>query len=796
MSADGYNYQESNAVWPICPSFLVKSVVRNERFFMNKHGVYSPDTVRGLLADASDDTDVQNPLSLFQVVPETIEFEKFPYIRTITPAENDFYLRNILTGKQVLRVDTNSLRKNRSCCDIFRTCHDCENKCHEQDCRISLLYHTDLEKYHYYNNFKEYSCKLNEIIAEYNKNIAEEDQLQYKSDQANKWLYVWYKCPYSGFLEYFFPIVHSGKVIAVLMQGQKIPKGLNKEQIFQNILNNPQVEQRKKDELQLSIRSISNNDLGKDPMSESCLNAIRQRIHILEKRIEEDVMSHASTYVSDTFHCIEKRFHEQIKKEIKDKKPLTEDAYKEIVNESLERICNVFNTGGFIRIYSTEAEFEEVKPNTDTFYLIGTSSELTIIERSRWGKIEFHNLPLNLQQLESMVNEDFYDYCPGLKKIMKFSNKTIFRIEGLSIGNIKHLVWKEYPNRENINQKQFDEFSNFLKTFYQTLWEPYNLLHSVQLRKDLEMSMRVSVHETSQIIPVIINTLQNEYSIDTTILIREDGLNRSGISQRTNTLYNTIRRLQLLDNLYKRSTLMFKELAPQKDWVDLHILIFSTKWLCREKAKLNNLQEIVIIDGFNFNQYKVYTDNQLISHALFNLVDNAIKYGYMGSRIYINISISEEDLQHEKNGDWNLIKTIQISIVSYGQVISQEEQSHLFDLFYRAPASKIKDGMGIGLFLVKKNCNSLRYTIEYRGSMLSECNLPIYYYGIQQKKTTSLRKISQTLIQEVVNQELSDKDWKIEDLEFDAAINQPTCRNEFVLTLNNIDNNIIKPTYV
>lgn len=104
--------------------------------------------------------------------------------------------------------------------------------------------------------------------------------------------------------------------------------------------------------------------------------------------------------------------------------------------------------------------------------------------------------------------------------------------------------------------------------------------------------------------------------------------------------------------------------------------------------------------------------------------------------------------------------------------------------------------MGIGLFLVKKICNSLRYTIEYRGSMLSECNLPIYYYGIQQKKTTSLRKISQTLIQEVVNQELSDKDWKIEDLEFDAAINQPTCRNEFVLTLNNIDNNIIKPTYV
>ena len=125
-----------------------------------------------------------------------------------------------------------------------------------------------------------------------------------------------------------------------------------------------------------------------------------------------------------------------------------------------------------------------------------------------WERIEFHNLPSDLMKLESKINEDFYDYCPSLEQIAKFSNNVIFRIEGLSIGNIKHLVWKEYPNKKDINSKQFDVFSNFLKIFYQTLWEPYNLLRSVELRKELETSMRVSVHETSQIIPIIINALK------------------------------------------------------------------------------------------------------------------------------------------------------------------------------------------------------------------------------------------------------------------------------------------------
>lgn len=789
-SIESKNPQKDNAAWPISPSFLVKpEIPKNETFSPNKHGIYASDTVRGLVADASDDQDIKNPLSLFQVVPESYKPEEFDYIKAITPAKDDSCLKDILKGKKIIRIDPKTLYQNKPCCDKFRECNGYENKCHEQDCRIALLYHKDLEGIHYTDNFKEYYNRLKEIINGYNQEIAKAYPLHCEQNEENSRLYVWYQCPYSQFLEYFFPITHAGKVIAVLMHGQRIPKeGLNKKNLFKEVLANDQVHKDKKKDLRQSIEeSIKNEESGKDPMPESRLNAIWKRIESLEERIDGEVMAYARAYISDNFHRIEEQFHQQIKDKIKENRELTKETYTEIVNGTLQEICDIFNKEGFIRIYSTESEFEEVKSDTDTFYLIGAYPELTKKEKQNWGKIGFHNLPSDSETLEAMRNEDFKPYLNSyVNKKITFHEDVIFRIESLSIGNTKHLIWEEYPKKKDIDQKQFDEFSNFLKTFYHTLWEPYNLLQSVELRKKLETSMRVSVHETSQIIPVIINTLETEYNK----LI-------PNISRPKQILYDTIGRLLLLDNLYRRSTLMFKELTPQTEWTDLHRLIYSVRSLCNEKARKDNMQKIIVqgIGGFVINRYKIYTDYQLVSHAQFNLIDNAIKYGYMGSNIRINISLPEADLQNERNGNWKLIKAIRISIVSYGAGISEEDGKHIYELFYRPQASKIKEGMGIGLFLVKKICSSLGYTVEYNSKELSEYNLPMYYHGKRQNKTAQLKlnDVSDSLIEEAVNKDLPDRAWNIEDFEFQTAINQPTYQNEFTVTLNPINNNLIKP---
>ena len=81
--------------WPIAPTFLIKGTYSNlSKYPIYQDGIYNPDTIRGYLADSSDDIGIQNPLSLFQVVPDDFCFEEVPYTRAI--ATTDDSLNSIL----------------------------------------------------------------------------------------------------------------------------------------------------------------------------------------------------------------------------------------------------------------------------------------------------------------------------------------------------------------------------------------------------------------------------------------------------------------------------------------------------------------------------------------------------------------------------------------------------------------------------------------------------------------------------------------------------------------------------
>jgi len=71
-------------IWPISPTFisLQKDAYKGipytdesgERhiYSPNKDGIFSSDELRGFLADASDDKDINNPISLFQIIPTVV----------------------------------------------------------------------------------------------------------------------------------------------------------------------------------------------------------------------------------------------------------------------------------------------------------------------------------------------------------------------------------------------------------------------------------------------------------------------------------------------------------------------------------------------------------------------------------------------------------------------------------------------------------------------------------------------------------------------------------------------------
>ena len=79
----------------------------------------------------------------------------------------------------------------------------------------------------------------------------------------------------------------------------------------------------------------------------------------------------------------------------------------------------------------------------------------------------------------------------------------------------------------------------------------------------------------------------------------------------------------------------------------------------------------------------------LLERAIFNLIDNAIKY--TDENGLCEIEIEEDDLN------------VNILVKDSGQGISDDQKNFIFDMFYRVDESRSREsgGYGVGLALVK-----------------------------------------------------------------------------------------------
>lgn len=711
-------------IWPISPTFisLQKDAYKGipytdesgERhiYSPNKDGIFSSDELRGFLADASDDKDINNPISLFQIIPTDFTYNcEDGRIKELFPSDD--YIINILGGRRIIRIDPGKLYSNFHCCDNFRKCNipEHERLCYESDSRIALLYDERLSCINYFDEFDVFYSILDKVIQEYNEHNAWNYPLSVVKYNHNR-LYVKYQCEYSKLYEFFFPIIHNGKVIAVLMQGQRFHKDLKRDEIFKDYLET-HGNCRK---LNNSIQHIGRKKFQEEAMSEKRLSAITNRIIILEKRISVEMDAAAQWYVNECFYFWSRKFRSQIRKiNTKSKEALVD--YKNILNEILNEIIQTFNKGGFIRIYSMTYPLEEVNKKIDLFELIGDSSNLNNIAYS-W--LEFKPLPLTSCVIEK---EELLKYLKVAPSDFN-ATKDVFRLEAPFDSKKAYIIWKRYDNVVHYNH--FEMYCDALKSMYNTLLESYFILYSIKLEQKLEASIRISVHESAQIIPSCIDVINTKESLDVLVSGKEYNGNPS-ISIPMHSILDVSNRLLLLEGLFSRSSLIFKKDPPKYEWHDFHRIIYAIKSMFSSKVSLQNLQTLTIDSNRKFSQYRIYTDYGYLSHALFNLMDNAIKYGLRGTRIKIKIDIEHDKLMENIFNNTDIIKYIHISVISYGPEISETTRNHMYDLYYRDSPKEI-EGMGIGLFLTKKLCNLMGYTVTCENScVVSKINIPVHY---------------------------------------------------------------------
>ena len=84
----------------------------------------------------------------------------------------------------------------------------------------------------------------------------------------------------------------------------------------------------------------------------------------------------------------------------------------------------------------------------------------------------------------------------------------------------------------------------------------------------------------------------------------------------------------------------------------------------------------------------IFHDSRWTSEALFNLLDNAVKYTAAGGSICVDIQKLEMYLK--------------IDVTDTGRGIPEREQSSIFKRFYREKTVHDIDGIGIGLYLARE----------------------------------------------------------------------------------------------
>ena len=121
-------------------------------------------------------------------------------------------------------------------------------------------------------------------------------------------------------------------------------------------------------------------------------------------------------------------------------------------------------------------------------------------------------------------------------------------------------------------------------------------------------------------------------------------------------------------------------------------VILSGKWLQK------NMEFDVSLDHVMYSGNK-----EMMQHLWINLLDNAVKYTPEGGKVTLSVS--------EENG-YAIVK-----IADTGEGMSKEVREHLFDPYFQGDSSHSRQGLGLGLSIVKRIVELCKGTISVRSKV-------------------------------------------------------------------------------
>ncbi len=122
----------------------------------------------------------------------------------------------------------------------------------------------------------------------------------------------------------------------------------------------------------------------------------------------------------------------------------------------------------------------------------------------------------------------------------------------------------------------------------------------------------------------------------------------------------------------------------KQEWQSLETILLQAVGQVMEKAKNRGME----IDLLGQMQSMVLVDAKWTVEAVFNVLDNAVKYGDAGSKIEMEAT--------------KLTNHVGVAVRNSGIRIAPEEYHKLFKRFYRGREVGEREGVGLGLYITRK----------------------------------------------------------------------------------------------
>lgn len=661
-------------------------------------------------------------------------------------------------------VDTDKLRIDseieffslRNSCKLLRNCAG-EERCHTCD-----EFHAKMLKNYIDNKNLEYSnCPsffydsyINNpprILSKFNRVVLE------------------YHCPMLGYRELLFPIFFENKLIGILFLGQSIVLNGDDEKLIKNIVND--FFDKKENNPNIIFKEyLMNNNLNSDAnkIKNLILNADKsteQMERYLQCRKNEDCPIEQFSMIFNNeleyYNFISKACEELSKVEdnlIEIANQNKEEYFKRKTKIIVENYFNRLNKRNDLQqinkyrqrydelVHAWEEFIESVKELKKEFeineiFIFGDGTSLKF-EESREKQL-FYPIPNSVDDKKNWVY-DFsifdseqirnHDYiCNlveprislGLKATKDISDYILLVYSDIAI----LMFVKDLEENRDIYKKLAKSIGqDFIKIRFSIALCTANLMKERHV-----LTLRMNKHESSHISTRLIDNMRRYFAQKGQVFLE---LEKDKQELIVDDMYNTIKLISHMSSNIGIITgsINLNTIKGKEQKLDVFDMLYKWQIMFRDKLSDRNL-DLIIARNNDYNLSAIFrnirqdaprhirVNPDLFELLIYNLVDNAVKYAYRGSRIYLS--------WHVTNSGYKL------TVSNFGPEIKDEER--IYDLYTRGSDShkNAVEGDGIGLFVVKRIEKLLGITVTHKSKKVADYYLPLIEWYLKEPFTES-----------------------------------------------------------